>query len=457
MRRLHPEYERLVADFIRNDSIRDARARVLAAVNPRRSEKREARPRRVLHLVHGWPPFNPAGTEVYARSLAVRQAADREVAAYARIADQMRESGDVTELIDEGVRVRLTVNNFVARDPTVRNAIRNPRLERDFDRMLAEFEPDLLHVHHLSGHALSLLDRAAARGIPILYQIQDWWPACARVQLVDRERQPCDGPGLAKCSACLPLSGIQPTGLWNPLLYAYRGAMMRRALRLPDAFLAGSRFIADSYRRFGLLPENAVMHVIPYGVAHPHALPSRGQRAIEHPLRVGFIGSIQPHKGLHVAVEAFRKISPERATLEVWGDATIDPVYTGDLKPGNAVRLHRRFDEAAKDDVFRSLDVLIVPSIGLESFGLVAYEAICRGVPVIVSRLGALAEIAESGGAVAFEPGNAVQLRSLIEQLIEDPEEIVKWRKRLPRVKSIDEHALEVDRIYESVVHLSRP
>ena len=195
----------------------------------------------------------------------------------------------------------------------------------------------------------------------------------------------------------MPLTGIQPAALWNPLLYAFRVAMMRRALRLPVAYIAGSRFIAESYRRFALLPENAVIHVLPYGVSHSQGRGGHFPRAIVHPIRFGFIGSIQPHKGLHVAVEAFREVVPDLATLEVWGDATINPAYTAELESGarsGAVRMHGRFEEALKDEVYRSIDVLIVPSIGLESFGLVAYEAMCRGVPVLVSRLGALAEIA---------------------------------------------------------------
>jgi glycosyltransferase involved in cell wall biosynthesis len=202
-----------------------------------------------------------------------------------------------------------------------------------------------------------------------------------------------------------------------------------------------------------------VVHVIPYGVSHPQPTPSRISRAVELPIRFGFIGSIQPHKGLHIAVEALREIDPGRATLDVWGDDTIDPAYTRQVSSPSsrdAVRFHNRFDEAAKDEVFRSIDVLIVPSIGLESFGLVAYEAICRQIPVIVSRLGALAEIVESGGARAFESGNAAQLRTLVEALVAEPHQIEEWQTRLPSVKSIEQHAREVEGIYASMVRSSR-
>jgi len=456
MRRLHPEYRRLVSRFIEDDPLRPVRERVMAALYRPRAASPAGLPSRVLHLVHGWPAYNAAGTEIYARSLAIRQAADREVACYARIADRERTFGDALELVDQGVRVRLLVNNFLARNPFVRNALHSRRLERDFDRFLDQVRPQLLHAHHLAGHAITLLKCAARRRVPILYQIQDWWAACARANFLDSKQHLCSGPGLAKCSACLPLTRIRPISLWNPLLNAYRAALVKRALRRADAFLTGSSFAAESYRRLGLLGKDAKVHVVPYGVEPPAGAHIREHRAVQHPIRFAFIGSIQPHKGVHVAVNAFRGIDPDRAILEIWGDPTIDPTYTAELttpKLPQNVRINGRFLGAAKDEVLAAIDVLIVPSLGLESFGLVVREAMCREVPVLMSRQGAFAELSESlGMEVFFEPGNARSLRTRIERLIEHPEEIAAWRSRLPRVKSIDEHAGEVDRVYKDML-----
>ncbi|MEO6191973.1 MAG: glycosyltransferase, partial [Thermoanaerobaculia bacterium] len=196
MRRLHPEYIPAVASFLRADPLKPARERVLAGLRGEGRLPRVGGPRRVLHLVHGWPPWNPAGTEVYARRLALRQAAWREVTVYARMADPGRELGEALELEDGGVRVRLVVNNFTQRDPLSRNALYDRRLAAGFRRLLEEERPDLLHVHHLAGHAATLPGVAARRGIPILYQIQDWWSPCARVNLLDAGRRLCSGPAL---------------------------------------------------------------------------------------------------------------------------------------------------------------------------------------------------------------------------------------------------------------------
>lgn len=460
MRRLHPEYLATVAAFIREDPIRPLRQRVLAELRPARGTQLSGRPERVLHVVHGWPPWNPAGTELYAAWLARRQARVREVAVYARIADPERAKGDTIELLDGGVRVRLVVNNFTQRDPLSRNALHDRALAADFARLLDDFNPRLVHIHHLSGHAISLVGVAARRGIPILYQVQDWWAPCARANLLDAERRLCSGPAPGKCAACLPLTGLPPAPLLNRLLYAGRAALMKRALRKVDAFVMGSRFIHRSYLDLGYLTPEAPVSVIPYGVEVPQeGPPLRPARKPGAPLRFGVIGSILPHKGIHVAMAAFAGIDPARATLTVWGEPGIDPAYTRELEalrgsgtsPGTELR--GRFPDEEKSALLAGLDVLIVPSLGLESFGLVAREAMLQGVPVLASDRGALADmLADSRGGALFDPEQPAALRGWVERLVADPAILDRWIAELPAVKSADTHAEEIEEIYDRIV-----
>jgi len=460
MKRLHPEYLPTVARFLRTDPLRPARERVIEAL---RREERAGRPaasarepQRILHLVHGWPPWNHAGTEVYARRLALRQAAWREVTVYARIADPQRSLGEALELYDGGVRVRLVVNNFTQRDPLSRNALHDRVRTADFRRLLAETRPQLLHIHHLAGHAATLPGEAKRRGIPILYQLQDWWAPCARANLLDARRRLCSGPAPAKCSACLPLTGLPPAPLLNRLLYAGRNRLMNRVLRDADLFVMGSRAIHESYLRLGYLrPDDPVM-VLPYGIERAPQSASRARPG--SPLRFGVIGSILPHKGIHVAVAAFRGVDPARATLQIWGDPHASASYTRELEAlaSPAVRFASRFDEARRGEIFSGLDVLIVPSLGLESFGLVAHEALDAGVPVLASHRGALAELfapapAPSCGAL-FDPEDPEELKSWIARLVEQPEIVAEWSATAanrPRIKDMDEHAEEIEEIYD--------
>ncbi|HEV3457592.1 MAG TPA: glycosyltransferase [Thermoanaerobaculia bacterium] len=485
--RLHPEYLATVARFLRDDPLAPLRERVVAAlVPPRQPASRPGAPARVLHVVHGWPPWSNAGTELYAAWLARRQARHREVTVFSRIADPARDLGDALELLDGGARVRLLVRNFDERDPRSRNSLASRPVERDFDRLLDEARPQLVHVHHLAGHAASLPAMVRRRGIPLLYQVQDWWTPCARANLCDRSWRLCSGPAAAKCAACLPLTGLPPAAAWNFLLYRYRAAATRRALRCAGAYVMASSFIRDSYLRLGLLRPDDPVYVLPYGIELTPRLRESPRPPGPPPLRFGVIGSMLPHKGIHVAVRAFAGVDPGAARLTLWGDPAISPAYARELaalgadlgsfaptpaarlasdSPGlPAVTLAGPFEEERKAEVFAALDVLIVPSLGLESFGLVAREAMHHGVPVLASRRGALAELfpdgetAGVGGAGAlFEPGDAADLRRWIDRLIAEPALLAGWRRRLPPVKSADEHAAEIEEIYLRLLAGSPP
>jgi GT2 family glycosyltransferase len=458
MSRLHPEYLPTVARFLREDPLRPARERVLQGLRGRRPAIFRG-PRRVLHLVHGWPPWNPAGTEVYARRLALRQAAWREVTVYARMADPGRSLGEALEVDDGGARVRLVVNNFTQRDPLSRNALHDRRLAADFAALLDEARPDLLHVHHLAGHAATLPGLAARRRIPILFQIQDWWAPCARSNLLDAGRRLCSGPAPAKCSACLPLTGLAPAPLLNRALYTARGRLTRRALRHADAFVMGSQAIERSYRELGWLRAGDRAFVIPYGIERAGGDAPR--RRPGSPLRFGVIGSILPHKGIHLAVAAFHGVDPARATLQVWGDPAASPSYTAEIAAlaSPAVRFAGRFAEAARGEIFAGIDVLIVPSLGLESFGLVAREALAEGVPVLAARRGALAELFDGAAGApcgaAFDPEEPDALRGWIERLVAEPEIVAGWATSPPRIKEMAEHAEEIERVYAEILALS--
>lgn len=449
LRRLYPRYLPTIAAFMKSDPLADVRARIAGAIVPPSAKKR-----RIVHLVHGWPPFQQAGTELYAYWLARQQRLWNDVSVYARGGDPARADGDAVELLDDGIRVRIVTNDFTARDPFRRNAIRDRTIERDFERFLQTERPDVLHVHHLAGHAFSLARVARRLGIPILLQIQDWWFMCARVNLYDRDGNRCSGPGFEKCARCVTLTKLAPAPITNRLLHAARRSATRQALDAADAYIAGSQAIRDDYVRAGVIDSSKPFRVIPYGVSvvadQQARLPARP------PIRFGYVGSIAPHKGVHVAVEAMRALDPARASLHIWGDASAFPGYASDLRrrgEGAAIVFEGRFREDEKARVFASMDVLLVPSIGLESFGLAAREAMTCGVPVIASAGGALSEMFAPGhGGDLFPAGDAAALHSILRRVIEEPALIDRWSARIQPPKRADDHAAEIQSVYDALL-----
>lgn len=477
--RRHPDYVATLDAFLRRDLLghgpaAEAVRRVRWALRrePRREPRRKSTRFRsgagtVLHLVHGWPPHDRGGTENYCRWLVEDQLHHRDVAVYARRADASRSLGEATDESRSGpggtLRTRLVVNNFAQRHPLSRNALHSRLLARDFGRFLDEMQPDLVHVHHLAGHGITLLREVERRGLPLVYQVQDWWAYCARANLLRRlpegEGTPCSGPGLRRCSECLPLTGLPPAALLNRTLYALRSRLARGALRSPHAYVMGSRAIRDDYLAQGLLQPEDRIYVLPYGVETPPAGavgPKGGAGSADRPIRLGCVGAVLPHKGLHVVVEALRGV--DGVTLDLWGNDQADPAYTHRLRqraPADRVRLRGRFDDEGKAEVFASLDVLLVPSLGKESFGLVAREALAHGVPVLASRHGALAELFDDGGEPAgalLPPGDVEAWRREIERLVDEPSRIDRWRAAIRPVVGLGEHAEAVEQVYADVL-----
>jgi len=467
--RRYPDFRARLATFMAEDPLAAARRPILDALrrsssSPATTPPSAPRPS-LVHLVHGWPPENFAGTEIYAWGLAHLQQTSRPVAVYTRSADRQFATGTPIELDDRGLRVRALVNHFDQRDPLRRNGLHDRGARADFARFLDETTPDLLHVHHLAGHGFSLVDEARRRRLPVVLQLQDWWLLCARANLLDRDRRLCPGPSPGRCGACLPLTQVSPSRSFNRLLnralYAARGLRARSVLAAAGALVAGSAAILESFRSLGFLPAGVPVHLVPYGVA---AASRSGGRAPALPLRLGFIGSLLPHKGLHVATRAMAGLPAAAAQLEVWGDATRDPAYVTEALAaarGAEVHLRGRFAEAERGAIFAGLDLLLVPSLGLESYSLVAREALAAALPVLASRRGALAELfgdLAAGGEPCgghFDPEHPEELRAWIERLIDDPRQIADWRRQPPRtppVPTLAEHGAALEPIYDQVL-----
>jgi glycosyltransferase involved in cell wall biosynthesis/GT2 family glycosyltransferase len=455
LQRRHPRYMATIAELMRRDPLAPVRARIRAALGEQTASGTQ---RRVVHVVHGWPPFQQAGTELYASWLVHRQNDRNRASVYVRGAGPSRAEGEAVELLDEGIRVRIVTNNFTARNPFRRNAIRDPVLERDFARFLQQERPDLVHIHHLAGHTFSLAKVAQRLRIPIVMQIQDWWFLCARVNLFDRDGNRCTGPEVEKCARCVTLTRVPPAAITNRILHAARRRAARDALATADAFIGGSQAIRDDFARAGVLPMSKPFHVIPYGVDIP--MPSEPRRAPARPIRFGYVGSIAPHKGIHVAIDAMSRLDASQASLHVWGDPTAFPEYTADLvrRSGNApVVFEGRFLEAQKPQVFAAMDVLLVPSIGLESFGLAAREAMTYGVPVVATAGGALSEMFASGeGGALFPAGDSDALAGILRRIVESPSIIDQWSARLPVPKRNEVHAAEIEGVYDMVLENHR-
>ena len=112
------------------------------------------------------------------------------------------------------------------------------------------------------------------------------------------------------------------------------------------------------------------------------------------------------------------------------------------------------FDPSMKDDVYRGLDVLVIPSRAQETFSFVAREALLRGVPVIAAQVGALPEVvAHSSNGWLFAESDANQLASLLTEICDHPGKLRGLE--LPgrfEILTVRQHAARLRSVYASLV-----
>jgi glycosyltransferase involved in cell wall biosynthesis len=400
---------------------------------------------RILFGVHGFPPRANAGTETYVHALAhaLVRGGD-EVAVLSREADPGRpEFATRRERVD-GLDL-LWVNNCFRHCRSLDDTYLGAEVRRTAAARIDELRPDVAHLHHLTGLGLDLVDELAARRVPTVLTVNDFWMICQRGQLLDLDLRRCGGPWPAGCARCLHTDERSA---------ALRTERVRAALAAVDVVLCPSQTVRDAFARFGvssgrLLRQEQGIDLAPFaGRERPVAAPT--------PLRVAFAGSLMASKAPHLLLAAAAGLPRERVRVRLAGEYVPyhgDDRYRATLEAAAAAspaELLGALDRAGVVELLHDSDVLVVPSVWLENAPFVIKEAFAAGVPVVASALGGMAELVrhEENGLL-FAPGDAGALRDALRRLIEEPELLARLRRGLPRVASIEEDARATRRLYE--------
>jgi len=177
-------------------------------------------------------------------------------------------------------------------------------------------------------------------------------------------------------------------------------------------------------------------------------------------LRFGYVGRVDRLKGLHVLVEAVQMLRPSgRVELHVYGAAS-SPVgqdYLENLLSAHGgqenICLHGSLQYEKMAEAFANIDVLVVPSIAPEAFGLVVVEAFSAGRPVIVFDSGALGELVRNGvDGFVVERNDPQALAEAMQRFIDDPGLVVKMAANIGPVKTMSQYVDELEVVYDRAI-----
>lgn len=261
-------------------------------------------------------------------------------------------------------------------------------------------------VHCWPGAALATARVASELGVPMVREVPNTHTANA-YEVVAR--------------LCADLDIQLPQGhshLLNAERLRREEAEYSAALRL----LVPSEHVKATFLARGVPPEKLLRHQ--YGFDATTFTPGPGPRS--GPFQAVFIGSVEPRKGVHVALEAWRQSGvPADARLSIYG--RIVPGYSHVLEKYSDlsnVTFHGFTDDTA--GVMRAADVLLLPSFE-EGSALVTYEAQgCGAVPLVSDAAGA--ECTDNVTALVHSAGDVDTLARQIHALATEPARLQRMR-----------------------------
>jgi phosphatidylinositol alpha-mannosyltransferase len=170
---------------------------------------------------------------------------------------------------------------------------------------------------------------------------------------------------------------------------------------------------------------------------------------------LGFIGRIdEPRKGLRVLLDAVPILRAEFPDLRI---LVAGPGEVDDVPPG--VTLLGRVSQADKARVLASVDALVAPNIGGESFGIILLEAMAAGAPIVASGLDAFARVLDDGAlGVLTAVGDPHSLAAGCAEVLRSPERrealLTAGRRAVARY-DWSVVAGEILRVYETAIAAS--
>lgn len=395
---------------------------------------------KILIVIHGFPPYYMAGSEVYTFNKCIELSKKHEVIVFTRIEDEFQKPYKIAESIENGIKI-IRVNK-PGRDYTFRSKYQDFRIAEIFREYFEELQPDVVHINHLSHLTTFIIDIIKEYQVPIIFTLHDFWMMCIKGQLIRDDNSLCNGPSIDKCRKCnmkyfnSEVQANHEIERWIKIL----GDLNNKV----DLFIAPSKFLRKIYISYGI-PENKIIYM-DYGFDKD--LVNLIKKIPSWKVRFGFLGRIIPVKGISLLIDAFNEVDHKKTELNIYGRLPSSSIYLKNRCLNSAINFKGGYNYNDVSKILSNIDILVVPSIWYENSPLVIHEAFLAKIPVIASNLGGMAElVTHKKNGLLFEPGNVEDLVEKINIFIENPELIDMYSQKT-YVRSIQEDVKEIEELY---------
>jgi glycosyltransferase involved in cell wall biosynthesis len=411
---------------------------VIAVIPPKPIRRKQPAPRlRVLVASHSHPQVTRGGSEIAAFRLFTELNTRDDVEAWFLGCNTQPGSGRDGVALTQPYTDREYVYSTHGGFDWFRIANADPRLPGEFEALLLDLKPDIVHLHHYVVFGMEML-WTIKRVLPaarIIVTLHEYLAICHHFgQMVKSEHfSLCYKASLEDCHECFP--GIAVSDFF------IRDRYLRLFFQYVDHFISPSHFLKDRYAAWGIDP--GTISVIENIIAPADSLPDTpaDPNGADGPLRIGFFGQTSRLKGIGVLIECAGILSKNpaaRILFEIYGDYNGQPKeFQDEFKKQLAVLdsnvIYRgAYRQDQVDRLMRGMDAVLVPSVWWENSPVVIQEALRNNRPVICSDVGGMAEKVRNGvDGFHFSIGSGLDLSNLLLRLHDDRTTLMKVRRTL--------------------------
>lgn len=439
----------------------------------------------VLHYALGFPPYRSGGMTKYVMDLAEEQAkSGHQVSVLwpGRIDIFQKKISIIYKEAENGIGSYEMINPLPV--PLLNGILSIEAFTEkcnldDYIKILKTINPDVMHIHTFMGLHKEALEAAKRLKIKLIFTSHDYFGLCAKANMVDFEGKVCQEWSDEKCSRC-NLSALSLKRIYimqsvayrklkdakivktlrknykkkqiellkeepNPKAYSVRDykkiyEYYREMFRMIDVFHFNS---ARTQRVFCNKISNITYQVLPITNSSIKSVYKKKDNTKKGEIVFGYFGDRVEYKGYWLLLNALDEIYTKRKNFKL-------KTFFGVQKDRSYIECHNPFTSMELFSVLDSIDVLVVPSVCNETFGMIVPEALCRGVPVILTECVGAADIVPKGGGIVVKRDEK-SLREAIESVVENPDLAKKMNDSLETFHTITmkDHAIEMDKLYK--------
>lgn len=359
----------------------------------------------------------------------------------------------------------------------------NYQASRFFEDIIADVQPDIIHFFHLSRLGTGLIDVANAKGILAYSTPTDFWTFCLTSQMLLPDGSPCTGPSMRSGNCVKHIATLNRGSRINKYIQMLPTPMVDVGLAvtrniLPALHPLGHEIKALSHRcTFNVSRVNTLKAIFSPNQWMTKMLVANGVKAnlirqsafgidvlgYENQSQVrtgmartiGFVGSLAPHKGCHILIQAFKQLNIANLQLKIYGRLEDFPDYVAELKTlaadDETIVFCGTFPNDQIATVLSALDVLVVPSLWYENTPLVLYSAFAAHCPVITSDFPGMSEVVRhQQNGLLFPAGDINALTEQLRLLATTPDLLGKLSVTCKPPRSIASYVDELETTYQA-------